>query len=322
MNHLIYSLNATFPVFLMMVVGYFLRYKKLLGPEFIQNSNALNFKVTLPILLFLDISSSDIVSKWDTVYILFCAISTTIIFFVIWGIAKRVLKDKSLIGAFVQGSFRSSAAILGIAFIQNMYGDSGMASLMIIGTVPLFNIYSVIVLTFEGNTKDSQAGVTKKVKAALLNICTNPLIIGIVAGFIFSLIPIEFPFIINKTLSNIAAIATPLALLTLGAGFEGKKALAKLKPTIAASIIKLVLLPLIFIPIACLLGFRDEKLVALLIMLASPTTVSCYIMAENMDNDGVLTSSIIVATTFLGAFTMTGWIYFLRVFQFIADTTL
>ena len=103
-----------------------------------------------------------------------------------------------------------------------------------------------------------------------------------------------------------------MALIALGAGFEGRKALAKIKPTIFASLIKLVILPAIFIPFASMFGFGDEKLVALLIMLASPTTVSSYIMAENMDNDGTLASSVIVLTTFLSAFTLTGWIFLLR----------
>jgi len=60
------------------------------------------------------------------------------------------------------------------------------------------------------------------------------------------------------------------------------------------------------------MGFRGEQMIAILIMLASPTTPSCYIMAKNMDNDGVLTASVIVMTTLLAAFTLTGWIFILK----------
>ena len=109
-----------------------------------------------------------------------------------------------------------------------------------------------------------------------------------------------------------AQMATPLALITIGAGFEGRKALAKIRPTIAASMIKLVIQPLIFLPVAAWMGFHGEQMIAILIMLASPTTPSCYIMAKNMDNDGVLTASVIVMTTLLAAFTLTGWIFILK----------
>ncbi len=312
MDHLLFSLNSTVPIFLVMVLGYFLKQINMLGPQFVKDSNALNYNAALPALLFLDISTADIRDKWDTSYVLFCAIATTIAFFSIWGIAKLLIKDKSIIGSFVQASFRSSAAILGVAFIQNMYGTSGMAPLMIIGTVPLFNVYSVLVLTFEANSTQSDTNIGHKIKSSLINIAKNPIILSIVVGLVFSLSGITLPVMITKTVKSVSSLATPMALIALGAGFEGRKALAKIKPTIFASLIKLVILPAIFIPFASMFGFGDEKLVALLIMLASPTTVSSYIMAENMDNDGTLASSVIVLTTFLSAFTLTGWIFLLR----------
>ncbi|OAA90551.1 AEC family transporter [Clostridium ljungdahlii] len=229
-------------------------------------------------------------------------------------ITKKFMKDSSMTGAFVQASFRGSAAILGIAFVQNIYGNAGMAPMMIIGAVPLYNIYSVIVLTFE--SEDSRGG-NDSVKKACINIIKNPIIIGILLGMIVSLLNIHFPKIIDKTLKNFAVMASPLALVTIGAGFEGTKALAKIKPTLAASFIKLVAQAAVFLPLAVYFGFRDQELVALIIMLGSPTTVSCYIMAKNMNNDGVLTSSIVVATTLLSAFTLTFWIFVLKSFKFI-----
>ena len=319
MEHLLFSLNATVPIFLVMLIGYLLKMLGLLTQSFVKEANALIFKLALPALLFMDISTADIKTNWDTNYVLLCAAITTICFFTIWGLSKVFIHDQSIIGAFVQGSYRSSAAVLGVAFIQNMYGNAGMAPLMIIGTVPLFNIYAVFVLTFEANdpNPNTEGKRYEKLKLSFINILKNPIIIGILLGLITSVFELHFPVMIEKTLKSISSIATPLALIALGAGFEGKKALAKMKPTLAATFIKLVVLPAIFLPIAYLLDIRDQKLVALLIMLASPTTVSSYIMAENMHNDGVLTSSIIVLTTFLSAFTLTLWIYILRMLQLI-----
>ena len=214
-------------------------------------------------------------------------------------------------GSFVQASFRSSAAVMGLAFIQNMYGSSAMGPLMIVSAVPLYNIFSVIVLTFEG-AHSGEVDPKRKVKDACINIAKNPIILGILAGLVVGLLGIDFPVIVDKTVNSVAQMATPLALITIGAGFEGRKALAKIRPTIAASMIKLVIQPLIFLPVAAWMGFRGEQMIAILIMLASPTTPSCYIMAKNMDNDGVLTASVIVMTTLLAAFTLTGWIFILK----------
>lgn len=307
MSNFIFSINATFPVFLLIIIGYILKRYKVTNKEFVSITNRINYILTLPALLFTDISKTDIKAVFDLKYVLFCMIVTTVSFFVLWWLSKILIKDKTIVGAFVQASFRGSAAVLGVAFIQNMYGDSGMAPLMIVGTVPLYNIYSVIVLTFESNT-----GTKKSMKSALINICTSPIILAIFAGVIASLIQLKLPFIINKSLNNIASVATPMALIAIGAGFEGKKAIAKLKPTFISSMIKLVILPAIFLPIAIMMGFRDQKLVALMIMLAAPTTASCYIMASSMGNDEVLTSSVVVMTTFLSSITLTLLIFILK----------
>lgn len=311
MENFIYSINVTMPIFLVMVLGYFLKQIGMLDDNFVTVANRFNFKVTLPFMLFRDISTVDIKAVFDLKYVLFCAIVSTICFWTVWAGAKLFLKDKSMRGAFVQASFRGSAAVMGMAFIENIYGSSAMGPLMIVGAVPLYNIYSVLVLTFEANEEDGRQGAGK-IKQAGINILKNPIIIGISLGLVVSLLGVHFPTIVDRTVDNVARMATPLALVTMGAGFEGRKALAKIKPTLAASFIKLVAQTAVFLPIAAAMGFTGEKIIGILIMLAAPTTPSCYIMAKNMKNDGVLTASIVVTTTLLASFTLTGWIYLLK----------
>ena len=310
MEQLLFSLNATVPVFLVMVIGYILRQIGMVDEPFVKTLNKFNYKITLPVLLFKDIAESDFYSVWDTRYVLYCFLATLTSIAVIWIAAGLFYKNKNLLGELVQASYRSSAAVLGIAFIMNIYGTAGMAPLMIIGTVPLYNIAAVLILSFTGPAAHGldRASLTKSIK----DILTNPIIIGILLGMAVSALRIPFPVILTKTIGNISVLATPLALLGLGAGFEGRKALKQIAPTMAASALKLVILPAAFLPLAISMGFTREKLVAILIMLASPTTVSCYIMAKNMGHEGVLTSSVVVTTTFLSSITLTAWIFLLR----------
>lgn len=143
-------------------------------------------------------------------------------------------------------------------------------------------------------------------------IITNPIILGIAAGMIWSLLKLPVPQIMAKTVKNVAVLATPLGLMAMGAAFEVKQAAAYRKPAAVAALIKLVVLAAVFLPVAVMLGFREEKLIAILIMLGSATTVSCYIMARNMGHEGILTSSTVMLTTFFSAFTLTGWLFVLR----------
>ena len=311
LENFIYSINVTLPIFMVMVIGYILKQTGMLNDNFVTVANRFNFKVTLPFMLFKDISRVDIRAVFDIRYVLFCALVSTACFWLIWGGTKLFVKDKSIRGAFVQASFRGSAAVMGLAFIQNIYGESAMGPLMIVSAVPLYNIFSVLVLTFESNEAES-LNKKEKIKQAFINIAKNPIIISILLGLIVGLNGIDFPELIDKTVNSVSQMATPLALITIGAGFEGRKALAKMKPTIAAAMIKLVIQPLLFLPVAAWMGFAGEKIIAILIMLSSPTTPSCYIMAKSMHNDEVLTASVVGVTTLLGAVTLTMWIFVLK----------
>ena len=145
MSDLIFALNATIPLFLLIALGFFLRKVKVLDEGFLKTANKFNFKLTLPLLLFVDLISMDFRKMFDLPFLLFCAIATSIVFWGTWGLAKVFIKDRSSRGEFVQACYRSSAAVMGLALIQNIYGSSGMAGMMILGCVPLYNIYAVIL---------------------------------------------------------------------------------------------------------------------------------------------------------------------------------
>lgn len=310
MEHLIFSLNATIPIFLTMVLGYLFKQCRMIDEPFVKVLNKFNFQVTLPVMLFEDLAGADFASVWDGKYVLFCFGVTFVSIFAIWGISSLLLKEKDVVGEFTQGCYRSSAAVLGLAFIQNIYGTSLMAPLMIIGTVPLYNVMAVVILSFTGpgEHKLNKEGLKK----SIMGIARNPIIISIVLGIAVSLMHVEFPYIVDKTIHNFSVMASPLALIGLGAGFEGRKAVKKLRLTAVCTAVKLLLLPALFLPVALWMGFTGEKLVAILVMLGSATTPSCYIMAKNMGHEGVLTSGTVVATTFFSSVSLTFWIFVLK----------
>lgn len=311
MDNLIFCLNATVPIFAVILLGRLLRGRHFFSPQTLADIDRLSFKVLLPVLLFRDIAAGRITEQFDLKFFLFCAGITIVYFFAIWLGAAKLLPDKSMVGAFTQGAFRGSQAILGVAFVQSLYGDAGLVPLMIVASVPLYNIFSVLVLAV---TAPAGRGRDRKglIGRTLGGIITNPIILGILAGLPFSLLSVNFPPMVAKGLDLLAGCATPLALISIGAGFEGSKALKKLGPTCAATLIKLVLLPAVFLPIAAWIGFRDQELVAIVILCGAPSTVSGYVMAKNMGGDHVLAASIVVLSTAVSAVTLTAILFILR----------
>lgn len=309
MENLMFCLNATGPIFLMMVFGLFLRKVGILDEDFANRMNKFVFKIPLPFLLFGDLAAVDFSKVWNIKFIVFCFV-VTLISITISTLVSCLWRDKSIRGEFIQASYRSSAALLGIAFIQNIYGNAGMAPVMIIGSVPLYNVMAVIVLSF---FKPGQNGIDRAVlKKTFKGIVTNPIILGIVAGLLWSAIGLPFAGIPAKAVTSIGNMATPMGLMAMGATFDLKKASAKAKPAFTATFIKLVGFVAVFLPIAVAFGFRDSELIAILVMLGSATTVSCFVMARNMGHEGVISSTTIMLTTLFSAFTLTLWLYIIK----------
>ena len=308
-ENLIFSLNATVPIFLMMVLGYVLHEIGWMDDEFASKMNRFVFRVPLPVLLFGDLAAVDFARVWNMKFVMFCFGVTVISIAVSAGISF-LWKDRSIQGEFIQASYRSSAAILGIAFIQNIYGTAGMAPLMIIGSVPLYNVMAVLVLSL---FKPGQRGIDRDVlKTTLRGVAANPIIIGIAAGLLWSALRLPMPQIMGKMISSVGGVTTPMGLMAMGAVFDLRKAFARVKPAVTAAFIKLIGFCAVFLPAAVRLGFREEELVAILVMLGSATTVTCFVMAKNMGHEGVLSSSVVMLTTLFSAFTLTGWLYLLR----------
>ena len=309
MENLIFSLNATVPVFLMMLLGMLFRKLGWIDEAFASKMNQFVFLVPLPVLVFHDLAAADIGDVWNFRFVAFCFLVTAASI-AICAVLSCFLKEKSQRGEFIQASYRSSAALLGIALTTNIYGDAGLVPLMIIGSVPLYNIMAVVVLSLTSPAKDApRKGLWK---STLKGIITNPIILGIAAGLLWPVLRLPFPPILEKTVSSLGDLAAPLGLIAMGATFRLDKAVGQAKPAIAASLIKLVGFCVLFLPLAVRMGFREEELVAILIMLGSATTVSCYVMAKNMGHEGTLTSSSVMLTTLFSAFTITGWLFLLK----------
>ena len=284
-ENLRFSLNATVPVFLMMVFGYFSKKVGLLDDHTTAKLNKFVFRTLLPALLFMDLSTADFKAVWDGRFVLFCMIVTFISVSVAC-LYSLLHKDRYERGEIIQAAYRSSAAILGIAFVKNIYGEATMAALMIVGTVPLYNIIAVVTLSLTSPDRENQKGGRQLFLSTLKGIVTNPIILGIIVGILWSVIGIPQPVILQKSVTYLGNMATPLSLIALGASFKAEEAKDKLPVTLGIVFIKLVLFCAIFLPVAVHFGFRGEKLIAILVMLGSATTGSCFVMAKNFGHKG------------------------------------
>ena len=311
MEHLIFSLNATVPIFLLMLLGYLFKRIGWVTEDFALKLNNFVFRIAIPFMVFEDLATVDFNEAWDGPFVLFC-FGATVLSILIASALSFFLRDKTRRGEFIQATYRSSAAVLGLAFIQNIYGTVGLGPLMIIGSVPLYNACAVMVLSIFSPENAGRKPDRALVKKTLIGVVTNPIIIGILLGLIWSALHLPTPDVFLNVVSRVGDCATPLGLIAMGGCFEFKKAMEAGRTAVLASAMKLIGFGLIFVPAAVALGYRNEELIAILVMLCSASTVSCFVMAKNMGHEGTLSSTTVMLTTLLSSFTLTAWLFALK----------
>ena len=111
----------------------------------------------------------------------------------------------------------------------------------------------------------------------------------------------------------VTAVGIPLlGIIAMGASFQWEKARQSAGPALVSTFIKLFGLCALFLPLGVHLWFRNDLLVAALVMCGSSTTISCFVMAKGMGHKGDLTISTVMLTTLLSAFSLTFWLFILK----------
>lgn len=312
MENLILSFNIVLPIFLILSLGYILKKLKILDELTTKNMNSVNFKVFLPLLLFYNVYKTDLSVVFNPKLLIFSIISVILVFLLLFIIIPLLEKDNRKRGVIIQGIFRSNFVIFGVPVCEALFGQNatGVASMLIAVVVPLFNFLAVICL-------EIYRGGNINFKKIIKGIITNPLIIASIIGLFFIYFKIKLPAPIEKTINDISKIATPLAFILLGSSFTFSAFSLYIKQLSITILGKLIIVPGIVLYIAALLGFRNIELTCLLSVFASPTAVSSYTMAEQMDGDSILAGQIVVLTSIISIITVFLWIFILKQFHLI-----
>jgi hypothetical protein len=306
LDNFLFSLSAALPIFMVMCVGFIMKQKRLLDDPFIKTANLMIFNVALPVKLFDDVYGTALNEFFDPVFIGFIALGILMTVLAAWGIGALMLKDPGQLGAFVQGAFRGNFLYVGYSIMENLTGTIGVkAPLAVAISIPLYNILAILVLSFTKNGSAERPDL----KSALRSISGNPLIWAIALGVAATLLGIRLPDLALKTMNYLKVIATPLALLTIGASFKLGQAAKNFGPALLASVLKLLIFPLAAVVLGALVGFSSEDLLVIYVLFGVPTATVSFIMTSAMKGDQELAANIVMMTTLLSVVTMTLFVF-------------
>lgn len=302
MAHIVSAVNVVIPVFVAILVGFLLRYKKMIDEAFVGMAMKLVFNVGLPGMLFTKVSGADmsiLVSGNAGEMALFVFVTVTLMFFIARGTASFVVKDEASRGTFVQGAFRSNFIIIGSSVLFSLFGDASalLVAIVTVIVVPYYNVLAIWVLSEESHKHPLQNLFTVAQKVA-----RNPLIIAILLGFIASALKLQLPIAVTSTIKSLGAMGTPLGLIGIGAYMDLKN-LSSIKESLVAVGFKIVIFPLLMTVLAILFGFGYMETCIVFILFASPTAISSFIMATAMGGNSRMAANIVIISTGLSLMT-------------------
>lgn len=301
------SANAVLPMCLVMALGYGTRRLGWIRREEISAINKIAFRIFLPCLLYYNVYCSDLFGSFDPLLMAYAVGGVLLTFGLSLGYTLLTEKLPERRGVMIQGMFRSNYVIMGIPVATALLGADqlGTVSILIAVVVPLFNMLSVIVLEVFRGQKPKPLHI-------LGQIAKNPLVIGSVLGILTLAAGIRLPHILEQTIQNISAIASPLQLFLLGAFFQFSGLKTYRRELVTVSAAKLIVAPGLFLGLGALLGFRGVAFVSLIGVFASPTAVNSFTMAQQMGGDAELAGDIVVTTSAVSIPTMFLWIFLFK----------
>ena len=307
MENLILSFKVVAPLLILMLLGAFMLRVHIFDDATVKKMNTAVFKVFLPALIFYNIYNSSIDDIKDIRAALYASIVLMSAFAVSSVLICLIEKDPRKRGVMVQGMCRSNFVIFGVPLCVSLCGEQilGKISVAVTIIIPVINILSVVVLEIFRGTKPN-------FKKILKGIITNPLTIASLLGMLALVSGIKIGSVLTNALGDVSKIATPLALILLGASIDIKKVRGNLRHLFITVFGKLAALPFVGIFIAVLMGMRNGDLALLIAALAAPTAVSSYPMALSMDGDGELAAQIVAFGTVLCIVTVFLWVFVLK----------
>lgn len=311
MESLLMATRVVVPMAIMVGIGIMLRIIKVTDVATMKKVDNIIFKVTMPTLMFYNIYKTDFSLLNNIGYILYGVAGLMIIFLAAMFLVPKFVNPRPTAASYGQAILRSNYLIFGAAVAESIYGvgNIGLISLLGAVAVPLFNAQSAVIL-------EAGRHGTADVKKLLLAIVKNPTVVATAIGLVVNFSGMELPELIIDVVADISGLTTPLSFLSIGVSLS-LGAVSKKGYLTSAIVLRLVVIPMIFLVGAILLGFRGQELCALMLLFAAPTAVSSYPMAVAMDADGDFAGQIVAFTTLICLPTIFIWTLLLNSMQML-----
>ena len=310
-----YALQAVLPVALLRLLGCLMRKRGLVSEHFAAEGDHLCMRLLFPVLLFRSISQGELAldSCLRSIAFAYGIIAVSLLAGIL--LIPRLVRDRNQIAVVIQSLYRGNFTLYGIPFSQ-LLGGSGAAaaaSAIAAATLPVLNIAAVVMYAW-------YAGRERRNWVQLLKgILKNPILWGVFLGLAFRPFHAALPGPLESLTASLAAMASPLAFLTLGTKLYGGRVPAEQRKLTGAVVLyKLLIMPALVLPMAIWgFGFRGPELIPVFLFAAAPSAITTYQLAGEYGADDLLAGSIVTISTLASSVTLCVFVAVLKNLSFI-----
>ena len=301
------ALRVVCPMMILMAVGWFCRVRGVISRPAMKEYDRVIFKVFMPLLLFKNIYEMDFSGGFAQKEMMFAALCMLMNFVFCLKFPAFLTDDPKKSSVIGQAVVRGNYIIFGVTVSEALYGEGniGMVIMMGVLVVPVINIFSAIILEAGRSGKTS-------IGKLLLAILKNPMIIGAIFAFIFKGFSIPIPAPIWSVIRSIANSTTTISFLSLGVGLDMADSVGDRRLLYWGIFLRMIAVPMVFMPLSVIAGFRGQSLCAMMVIFAAPSAVASYPMAVAMGADGKLAGQLVCTTTILSVLTIFLWTFGLK----------
>jgi len=303
-QHFFVAVKAIIPLFILIGMGIYVRWRKMLTDTELQHVNAMVFRVFFFCMMFYNMYTTTIATAFRPRLMAFTVTALFVMLLISGIVVCTVEKDNRSRGAMLQGLFRSNFVLLGLPLVENIFGPEAVAvpTMMIAVVSPIYNIVSIFILeSFRGKGHFSLASSFAKV-------LQNPMIVGALLGLFFVITGISVPEPLLKPVRQIAYCTSPVALLILGASFRFGT-VSEEKRNLAILVLgRLLVIPALVMGTAYYMGFRGVDFVTILCIFATPCAVASFAMAQQLGSNAELAGNGVVVTSAFSSITLFFWV--------------
>ena len=298
-------LKTILPIFVIIFLGWSLRRFDFMQEGFLKPANRLVYFVAIPALIFREIADAALAEHFRLALVAATLTPILLIFPLGLGLVRGINLQRYQVGTFLQSTFHGNLGYIGLAVSYYFLGTDGFTRASILaGFIILLQNFLAVVVLSRFSAAQNETSLFPLLKRILL----NPVIISAMAGMAVSLIGLDLPVILDRSLKILGGMALPLALLVIGTSLSFTQMREQVRLTVVISVLKLMVLPALGLTLFLLLHLHREEYLPALILLASPTATVTYVMASEMAGDADLATAAISVTTLASAVTFIFWL--------------